>query len=456
MVSQNDMKSVQGIPGGSRFGLLFDQDYDAIAHARLAASGLTLDRAGFDIFRYPDKLRLLGFDFNRFAQRQARTAASRGWQGVVSHNELHGALAAALVAEQAGLPGTSPESVLACQHKLHARRVLDRVCPEANIPYRAVEVWGDHAALDEHDFPCHLKPVRAAFSVMARRLSSLQECHESLQLNPAERWIIGQILSPFDRIVAERLPQAEGSLLMIAEPIIHCAQHNLDGWVDSRGVHVLGVVDAVMVPGTQAFARWEFPGRLPEHVVARAGDIARAFLQEIGFSRGFFDMEFFYDPLTDRISVIEFNPRLSSQFGDLYRRVLGVDPHAMALSLAAGYDASCEASELPTARVAASLVWRAFSAAEVPPPPSPQRQEHFFQAFPDALLIAFHRRGPALARDFRWMGSHRYGVVNLGAEDAETLRQKSAAASALLGWPDAPYALPCAEAFPASSVWAAP
>lgn len=456
MVSQNDMKSVQGIPGGSRFGLLFDQDYDAIAHARLEAAGLVMDRAGFDIFRYPDKLRLLGFDFNRFAQRQVRRAADRGWQGVVSHNELHGALAAALVAERAGLPGTSPESVLACQHKLHARRVLDRVCPEANIPYRAVEVWGDHTALDELDFPCHLKPVRAAFSVMARRLSSVQECRESLQLNPAERWIIGQILTPFDRIVAERLPQAGGSLLMIAEPIIQCAQHNLDGWVDSRGVHVLGVVDAVMVPGTQAFARWEFPGRLPGHVVARAGDIARAFLQEIGFSRGFFDMEFFYDPVSDRISVIEFNPRLSSQFGDLYRRVLGVDPHAMALSLAAGCDASCEPSQAPTARVAASLVWRAFAPADVPATPSLHRQEQFFKTFPDALLIAFHRRGPALARDFRWMGSHRYGVVNLGADDAETLRQKSVTASALLGWPDAPYALRSEEGFPESSVWVAP
>lgn len=217
MVSQNDMTSVQGIPGGSRFGLLFDQDYDAIAHARLEASGLSLDRAGFDIFCYPDKLRLLGFDFNRFARRQASRAADRGWQGVVSHNELHGALAAALVAERTGLPGTSPESVLACQHKLHARRVLDRVCPEANIPYRAVEVWEDRALPGDLDFPCHLKPVRAAFSVMARRLSTSQECHDSLQLNPAERWIIGQILAPFDRIVSERLPQAGPSLLMIAE-----------------------------------------------------------------------------------------------------------------------------------------------------------------------------------------------------------------------------------------------
>jgi hypothetical protein len=43
-----------------------------------------------------------------------------------------GVLAAALLAERMGWPGTPVNAVLACQHKLYAREVLDRVCPEAN------------------------------------------------------------------------------------------------------------------------------------------------------------------------------------------------------------------------------------------------------------------------------------------------------------------------------------
>jgi hypothetical protein len=63
----------------------------------------------------------------------------------------------------------------------------------------------------------------------------------------------------------------------------------------------------------------------------------------------------------------------------------------------------------------------------------PRRSE-----FPDALLFSFAKRARSLARDFRWTGSHRYGIVHLGGRDREHLRQRSEDASALLGWP-APY-----------------
>ena len=116
-----------------RVGWLFAYDWDAQALAALQAAGAArFDSAGFDLFSFPSNAALIGFDLERMAERQARRARRRGWQGVMSHHEQFGALAAALVAERAGLPGTSPQSILAAQHKLHARRVLQQVAPEAN------------------------------------------------------------------------------------------------------------------------------------------------------------------------------------------------------------------------------------------------------------------------------------------------------------------------------------
>jgi hypothetical protein len=54
------------------------------------------------------------------------------------------------------------------------------------------------------------------------------------------------------------------------------------------------------------------------------------------------------------------------------------------------------------------------------------------------LLFTFPRRGHALARDFKWLGSHRYGIVHLHGDDAAHLARRAHAASTLLGWP-APY-----------------
>jgi hypothetical protein len=94
----------------------------------------------------------------------------------------------------------------------------------------------------------------------------------------------------------------------------------------------------------------------------------------------------------------------------------------------------------PAARVAASLVWRAFNPDAVPAMPGARRQARLAAALPGAALHLYPHRGRALARDFKWMGNTRYGVLNLGAPDAATLSRDAALAARLLGWPNAPYA----------------
>jgi hypothetical protein len=421
-------------------GLLFDHDFDAVAHARLEGSGFRFDRAGFDLFSFPSNLGLVGFDLDRFAQAQAHRARSRGWAAVVSHQDQFGALAAALLAQAAGLPGTSPESIIACQHKLHARRVLERVCPEANLGCAELDwAYGDPVP-EGLVYPCFVKPVKAAFSVLARRVRSRQELQAHTRFGRREQWVIRRLVEPFARVARQRLPEAGSAHRLMLEEPLRGAQYNLDGFVHDGQMHVLGVVDAIMYPGTQAFQRWELPSRLPAPVVDQAADVAHRFLQAVNFTRGLFNMEFFFDAATGRVTVIEFNPRLASQFGDLYRRVSGVDPHAVALALATGDDPLRLPRSEPTAAVAASLVWRAFGAREVPPMPSRARRADLARALPDALLFTLPKSRSAIERDFKWLDSYRYGLVHVGAQDADDLRHRCARAAVVLGWPNAPYA----------------
>jgi hypothetical protein len=427
-----------------RIGALFAYDWDAIGLAR-QSGGAQFDGAGFDLFTFPSNARLVGFDLERFAAAQARRGARRRWAGVLSNHEQFGALAAALVAERLGLPGNPPEAVLACQHKLHARRVLQQVAPEANLPFAALEVdYGDDIP-DGIDYPAYVKPVKAAFSVLAREVRSRAELQAHTRFSRRELWVIRRLVEPFELVCRARLPQAGSAHRMLREQPLppHTPQYNLDGWVHGGEVRLLGVVDAIMYPGTQAFMRWQVPSRLAEDVQQRALEVARRFLGAVGFRHGFFNMEFFHDPATDRLTVIEFNPRMAAQFSDLYRRVLGVDPHAMAVAMARGDDPLAVAGGAPTAGAAASLVYRAFAAGEVPAMPSPQRLADWQRCYPDGLLFTLPKQGHALARDFKWLGSHRYGVVHLGGRDQRELRERCRAASALLGWP-APYAEPSA------------
>jgi len=392
-----------------RVGWLFAHDWDGRARDDLQARGRAcFDHAGFDLFSFPSNAALAFYDHERFAQRQARRGRRLGWRAVLSHQEHFGAVAAALVAEELGLPGTPVESLLAAQHKLHARRVLQQVAPEANLRFAALEAeYGDDIP-PGLAYPAFVKPVKAAFSVLARTVNDHAALQAHTRFGRRELWVIRHLVDPFDRLCRARLPQAGSARrMLLEEPVpMHVPQYNLDGWVADGQVHALGVVDAVMYPGTRAFMRWELPSRLAAPVQARALDVARRFLDAIGFTRGLFNLEFFHDPATNRLSVIECNPRLASQFGDLYQRVRGIDPHAMGVALALGED--------PTAL--------------------PQRAA-LAQAYPDALMFSFPKTGAALARDFKWTGNHHHGFVHLGGRDREQMLDRAEHASALLGWP---------------------
>jgi hypothetical protein len=424
-----------------RVGWLFAYDWDREAAARFDGTLMRWDHAGFDLFSFPSNVGLPLYDHRRFARRQAARARRRGWQAVLSQQEHFGALAAALVAEELRLPGSSPESILAAQHKLHARRVLERVAPEANLRFGALDAeYGQDIPGEGITYPSFVKPVKAAFSVLAREVGSRHALQAHTRFGRRELWVIRRLVDPFDRLARERLPEAGSAHRMLLEEPVpkHLPQFNLDGYVDNGHVHALGVVDAIMYPGTMAFMRWEYPSALAAPVQQRALDVARRFLGAIGYRHGFFNLEFFYDAAAERLMVIECNVRLASQFGDLYRRVRGLDPHAMGLALALGRDALGAPRSEPSANVAASLVYRTFDPHAVPPAPAAAQRAAFARAFPDALLFSFPKTGHALERDFKWTGNHHYGFVHLGAADRHQLREHAERASALLGWP-APY-----------------
>ncbi|MCX7902534.1 MAG: hypothetical protein N2483_09700 [Burkholderiaceae bacterium] len=55
-----------------------------------------------------------------------------------------------------------------------------------------------------------------------------------------------------------------------------------------------------------------------------------------------------------------------------------------------------------------------------------------------ALLLQSQQAGAALRRTWKWLGSHRFATLNLGARGEDELRARYEAICAAFGWP-APY-----------------
>ena len=420
--------------------ILFNHDWDAVGYEQAARdAGIVIDEAGFDLFSFPSNLRLAWFDPQAWVNRLARQAKRKGWTGVASNHEQFGALCAALLAEKMNWPGTPVEAILACQHKHHARQILQQVAPEACVEFQLLDVAYNQPLPDHLSYPVFVKPVKAAFSVLAREVPDQKTLAEHLRFKPLELWIIRHLVEPFERLAQQRLNQPTSAHRMLLEQPIQAQQFNLDGYVFNQQMTAIGVVDAIMYPNTQAFMRHQLPTRLPAAIQARAQAIAQAFLQAVGFSHGLFNMEFFYQESTDRLFVIEFNPRMASQYSDLYRRVLGVDLHAISLALAQGTDPANLPQLKPTAGAAASFVYRAFSWADCPKQMPSETQLNQLKAdFNDALVFLQPKSRASIARDFKWLQSYRYALLHLGGQDKADLQQRCEMASHLLGWP-APY-----------------
>ena len=352
--------------------------------------------------------------------------------GATSSSDYPGAVAAALLAERLARPGAAPRAVLACGHKGEARALEARVVPEAVPWWRLLEAGAQRTLPDGLRYPCFVKPARGSFSVLARQVDA-EAALVAYLTHPETLAHTDEYVGIHRRLARDLGHGGPDAGCFVAEGLLTGLQATLEGWLDQDGVHVLGIVDSVMHPGTRAFARFETPSALPPRVQARMADIARRVVPALGLAQTCFNVELAWDAATDVIGLIEVNPRLAGQFGDLWQKTLGRNGYEIALALAAG-DAPPRPSTGPFA-FAASVPLRTFAPTQVERAPSSEQiaaveaaspgTHVWWECAPGDVLSHFDAAGEGQG----W----RYAVVNLGARTRAELETKARAVVEDLG-----------------------
>lgn len=407
--------------------VLFPKEWDRLEFARPEYAGrYQFMYAGFDLFRFPENLRLATFDVFRFVNEVVARFRRSRIDGVFSNNEYFGALVAAVVAEKLGLPGNDPRVVLTAQHKFYARKAFGELVPEASPRFAAFPYSVRSRDRFPFELPCFVKPVKATFSVLARRIDTFEQLRRHLSFWPFEKYVIKRLVKPFNDLLAWYTDYTINAHHMIAEEILPGQQVNMDGYLHDGKVGVLGVIDENLFPGTYAFRSFEYPSRVPPEVQGRMAALAAKVLPGIGYRHGFFNMEFAWDAESGRIHIIEINPRMASQLAVFYEWVDGVNPYRMLLDLATG-DAPRVERSAPRFRHAASFAFRKFDGKPVAAHPTPEQVAQVQRDYPETRLMLYLKRGLALANEMKWLGSYRYAVVNLAAGSSDDLHRRSRA-----------------------------
>jgi biotin carboxylase len=356
-----------------------------------------------------------------------------GLSGVTSGVGYPGMSAASVIGEKLGLPGPSPEAVMCCEHKYWSRCAQQQWVPEAVPEFHAIEPDDLADLADVTRFPVFLKPVKSCMSINAHRIDDARRLREL-----AGRALLPEgFVKPFNDLLRTYTSYPKHASSLLVESLLEGHQVSLEGYVYNREVHVMGILDALMVPGTLSFTRFEYPSSLPEVVRRRMADIAERFMIGIGYDGAPFNIEMFYDPRTDAIRIIEVNPKIASQFTELFTKVDGQSSYTVLLQLALGERPGFVRGAGEFA-IAGSCVLRSFSDRHVVAVPAAEQIAAITAEYPDAQIEIHAVPGCNLSDQMQDSQTYRYALVNIGASSRQALEAKFADVASRLDFRFAP------------------
>ena len=404
--------------------VVFPTEWDQRQLARVA------EAEGYDVqWATPDD-DACPWDLDALGLIEAEVARG-GFDGVFSSSDYPGATVAGAIATRLGLPGTRPEDVIRCSHKYYSRVAQREVAPDATPPFWLVD---PDAPGDDIAFPCFVKPVKGAFSVMSARIGSRPELLAFLN-KPSAREFLSSYVAIFNQLVRGLTDLEVDGRFFLAEGLLTGRQATVEGYVGEDGAHLVGIVDSVRHPRTKSFVRFDYPSSLSKRLQEKAWEVSRRAVERLGLRHSMFNVEVMIDAARERVSIVEINPRMCGQFADLYELVDGVGGYSIALALAAGRPPPRKRRQGAHA-VAASVPLRIFERSVVEHAPSEDDLRRAEALFPGTLCWSECETGARLD-DFETCEdgqSARYAIVNLGAPSRDALQSRLAQVKATLGF----------------------
>jgi hypothetical protein len=351
-------------------------------------------------------------------------AFSGSIDAVVGYWDFPASTLVPILSERYGLRSTSLESVVKCEHKYWSRLEQQKVIDE-HPKFALVDLGDDPAPPPGLRYPMWLKPVKSFSSELAFGVADDEEFRDAVA---RIREGISRIGKPFEHVLdrLELPPEMAdvGGQACLAEEALSGEQVAVEGYVHDGEVTVYGVLDSIDYPGGSSFLRHQYPSALPDPVKQRLADISRRVMTQIGMNSATFSIEFFHDPETGAVNLLEINPRHSQSHAELFEYVDGVPNHHCMVSLALGRD-----PELPHRagkyRVAAKWYHRRFSDGVVQRVPTPEEIRALEREIPGTRIDVVPQKGDRLS-EMEGQDSYSYELAHIfvGADSEQEMREK--------------------------------
>lgn len=387
---------------------------------------------------YPPLARLVEEGCQRIAEFEGQE------NGILGYWDFPSSVLVPLIAARLGLPGPALDAVARCEHKYWSRIAQRTVVPECVPGFQAVDPFAADAVESMTlRYPFWIKPVKAHSSYLGFYIDTPATLEARLAVI---REHIGFMGEPFNEFLGqvEMPPEVRpvGGYHCIAEELISGGyQCTLEGFSWQGEPEIYGIVDSLRTGlYDSCFSRYQYPSALPDAVQARMKAIACKLIRHLEYDNSAFNIECYWNPEDNRISVIEVNARVSRSHSALFLMVDGATNQKVPLDLAFGHRPAfpCRAGGH---NIAAKFMLRQFSDGVVERVPTDADIRNLKQAFPEAWVRVLTPEGTRLSH-LRLQDSYSYEIAEifLGAESEEALLHKYNDALLLLNFQVRPVA----------------
>jgi hypothetical protein len=328
-----------------------------------------------------------------------------------------------LLAARYGLHGAPLEAVVKCEHKYWSRLEQQQVT-DAHPRFGLVDL-DDPRLPDGMRYPVWLKPVKSYSSELAFHVADDRQFTEAVaeiragigRLGRPFEWVLGRLDLPAE--IAEAGGQA-----CLAEEAMTGARAATEGYVHDGQVVVYGVLDSITYPGRSSFLRHQYPSQLPERVQERLVEVSERVIERVGLNWTTFSVEFFCDPDSGAVSVLEINPRHSQSHAQLFADVDGIANHHAMVELALGRDPDMPRGTGPSG-IAAKWYHRRFDDGVLRRGPSAEEIARVEREIPGVRLSPVPSEGQRLS-ELPAQDSYSFELTDVivGARDEAELEAK--------------------------------
>ncbi len=335
-----------------------------------------------------------------------------GVDAVVTYYDFPGTDMVPILAEEFGVIGPTLESVLKCEHKYWSRLEQQKAIPD-NIPaFKAFDPEDDEAyqKLDMIP-PFWIKPFKSFKSYLSYKINDEYSFRANTQ-EIAEN--LGFVQEPFNYLLeAYNMPKefVEMKESCIAESSLSGRMCTLEGYVFQGEVVAYGIVDSVRETDRSSFSRYEYPSSLPLEIQFRMADVARRAINSVGLDNSAFNIEFFYDPNHDSVSLLEINPRISQAHTDIFEKVHGISHHRIMLQIALGIRPKSMAYD-GEFQVAANFMVRTFEPGRMVNVPDRNTIEELQAEIPGTIVNVAVSPGQELS-ELQYQDSYSFQLANV-------------------------------------------